>query len=131
MRLSDRRLRDWTDKTDFGTDTLQTSGNVWLTGTSQQVQDYTLHSYQCVPISGTEGLAGPWTGQFKIGVSNDDINYTCIYTQDIIGDGPIGKDEVSTGTLGVAYSDTWTFAYARPYITGTAGYFLISERHLS
>jgi len=112
MRSTYRRLRNWQDRADFGTDTIQTSGNLFLTGQAILTQDYTLHSYQAIEI----GAGGD--GQFNLEISNDGLNYTTIAAYDI-------------GASGVAYSDTWTFAYARPSITGTAGNYLINERHLA
>jgi len=115
MRESNRRLRDWTDRVDLGTHTIQTSGNLWLTGSSIGVQDYTLHSYQVVPIGDAA-----YAGALRIEVSNDSVNWTKLadYTWD-----------TKTGAQ-LVYSDTWSFAYARPVVTGTdSNEYLINERH--
>lgn len=116
MKKTYRRLKDWTDRTDQGTDTIQTSGNLWLTGKAISTQDYTVHTYQVLPI----GSGPTWDGNFSVEVSNDGTNYTCIANYDVLA-----------SNSGIAYSDIWAFAYARPVMTGTAGEFLINERHLS
>ena len=119
MNLSYHRLNDWTDRTNKGTDTIATSGNLWLTGNSILVQDYSVHSYQIVPFSGAAGNF--FTGAFQVQVSNDNLNWTKIaeYSWD-----------TKTGAQ-LAYSDTWTFAYSRPVITGSdVCDYLINERHL-
>jgi len=110
------RFRDWTTRQDIGTDTVQTSGDANLTGQSILVESYSLHSYQALTMG-----SGPWDGEFRIDISNDNVNFTNICAQPITG-------SVATG---IAYSDQWTFAYARASITGSAGNFLINERHLS
>ena len=116
------RFHDWMSRDNGGTDTIQTSGTLWITGNAVLTQDYTLHSYQCVPLGDP-----PWSGQFNIEVSNDGENYTCIYSQDM----NTGISTSIGGPRSVAYSDTWTFSYSRPLVTGTAGAFLINERHLA
>ena len=119
MRSSYHRLNDWTDRINKGTDTIQTSGNLWLTGESKLVQDYSLHSYQITPFSGVAGDF--FTGSFQVQVSNDNVNWTKIAEYDWT---------TKTGAQ-LAYSDIWTFAYSRPVITGTdASSYLINERHL-
>ena len=110
-----RRLRDLQDRKDHGTHTIQTSGEPWLTGEAVFTQDYLTHSYQVVPL-----YSGPWDAKFHIEVSNDAVNYTCVYTSSTLDN-----------STGVAYSDDWAFAYARAVLTGTAGDFLINERHLA
>mgnify|MGYP003627701894 FL=1 len=114
MKETYRRLRGKADRVNFGTETIQTSGNLNLTGDAILTEDYDIHTYQVIPIG-----AGPWDGNFKIEVSNDNVNYTCIANYGI-----------QSSEEGVAYSDNWAFAYARPVITGAAGEFLINERHL-
>ena len=104
------RFHDWMTRDNVGTDTLQTSGtfsgppipwrNHGLTGNAILTQDYTLHSYQCVPLGDP-----PWFGQFNIEVSNDGENYTCIYSQDM----DTGLAGPLADPRSVAYSDTWTF----------------------
>ncbi len=114
MKDTYKRLRGKADRVNIGTDTIQTSGNLNLTGKAILTEDYSTHSYQALPIG-----AGPWDGTFKIEVSNDGINYTCIADYNITdADG------------GIAYSHDWVFAYARPVVTGSSGEFLINERHL-
>jgi len=115
MRSTYRRLRNAQDRADVGTHTIQTSGEAWLTGEAVFTQDYHTHTYQVVPCGD-----GPWDGKFNIEISNDNINYTCIYS----------SPTIDTAT-GVAYSDNWGFAYARAVLTGSAGEFLINERHLA
>lgn len=107
------RLLDDTSRHNKGTDTIQTSGNFSQTGDAVFTEDYSLHSY----VVNTMGV-GSFNGEFSIEVSNDNVNYVSIYNETI------------SSATGLAYSDTWTFAYARPVITGTAGNFLITERHL-
>ena len=116
MNPSYRRLADWTDRTDRGTNTIQTSGSLPLSGQSILTQPYTTHSYQLLPMGG-----GAVNAALKIEVSNDNLNWTKIA-------------EYSFNTLdgaNIAYSDTWAFAYARPVVTGTAGTFLVNEVHLA
>ena len=116
MNPSYRRLNDWTDRVDRGTNTIQTSGSVPLSGKSILTQPYTTHSYQLLPMGG-----GSVNAALKIEVSNDNLNWTKIA-------------EYSFNTLdgaNIAYSDTWAFAYARPVVTGTAGTFLVNEVHLA
>ena len=115
MKETYRRLRNWQDRSDFGTKTISTSGNLPLTGDATFTQDYTLHSYQVVPMGGGH------TGSFKIEISNDNVNWSRIAEYSF---------SATTGAQ-LAYSDTWTFAYARPVVTGSAGNYLINERHLS
>lgn len=115
MKPTYRRLKDKSDRTNFGTNTIQTSGNLDLIADSILVEDYTIHTYQVVPIG-----AGPWTATFKVEVSNDGENYSCITSIPI-----------TNGTDHVAYSDNWAFAYARASVVGDDGEFLINERHLS
>ncbi len=110
------RYRDETTRQDIGTDTIQTSGDVDLTGRAVLVTNYKLHSYQVLTLG-----AGPWNGEFRIDVSNDNVHWTNICNQ------TINVSEAS----GLAYSDEWTFSYARPSITGAEGNFLINERHLA
>jgi hypothetical protein len=113
MENSYRRLRDWTDRTNLGTDTIVTSGNNGsLTGEAILTQDYTTHCYQAVQVG-----AGPHDGAFQIEVSNDNVNWTLIA-------------EYPMNSTGIAYSDSWIFSHARPIITGTQGDFVINERHL-
>lgn len=109
--MSYKRLRDKSDRTNFGTDNIVTSGDN-VTGTAIFTQDYSLHTYQAFQVG-----SGPHVGEFSIQISNDGTNYTTIAAYDI-------------GTSGVAYSDTWGFAYARPVITGTNGDFVVNEVHL-
>ena len=114
MEPSDKRLRDWTDRTNLGTHTIVTSGsNASMTGASILTQDYTLHSYLAWQVG-----AGPHSGAFIIDVSNDNLNFITIAQYDIT-------------PSGVGYADTWGFAYGRPSITGTAGDFVINERHIA
>lgn len=107
------RFRDWTTRQDIGTDTVQTSGDANLTGQALLLESYSLHSYQALPMG-----AGPWDGELRIDVSNDNTNWTNISAQPV-------------SDTGILYYDTWNFAYARASITGSAGNFLINERHLS
>mgnify|MGYP003645717758 FL=1 len=108
-----RRLRDWTDRTNLGTDTIVTSGNGGnLTGVSVLTQDYSTHCYQAVPVG-----SAPHDGAFILQVSNDNLNWT------VIAEYPISSS-------GIAYSDSWIFSHARPIITGTQGDFVVNERHL-
>ena len=108
------RLKDWTSRDNIGTDTIQTSGDVNLTGQAILTQDYSVHSYQLVPIS------GPYDAAFRIEVSNDLVNWT-----------RIAEYSFSTATgASLAYSDTWAFTYARPSVTGSNGNYLINEVHL-
>ena len=113
-----RRLRDLQDRKDHGTHTIQTSGAPWLTGEAVFTQDYLTHSYQVVAVGD-----GPWSGQFNVDISNDNVNYTCIYAQNVTG--------ADAALASAAYSADWAFAYARSSITGTDGEFLINERHLA
>tara|TARA_R100000008_G_C3580373_1_gene168097 strand:+ start:1711 stop:2055 length:345 start_codon:yes stop_codon:yes gene_type:complete len=113
MEPSYNRLADWGDRTNRGSKTIRTSGNYSQTGQAVFTQDWYLHSYVVNTMDG-----GSWDGEFSIEVSNDNVNYVSIYKESI------------TAATGLAYSDTWTFAYARPVITGTQGNFLITERHL-
>lgn len=115
MESSYNRLADWGDRENRGSKTIQTSGNSSQTGQAIFTQDWSLHSYV---VNTVDAGGGSWDGEFSIEVSNDDLNYVSIY-----------KESIAEAT-GLAYSDTWTFAYARPVITGTAGNFLITERHL-
>ena len=108
------RLRDKSDRQNFGTDTIQTEGSPNLVGESILIQDYSRHSYQVIPTG-----AGPWSATFKIEVSNDGVNYTCIYEQ-----------EISSQDDAIAYYAEWHFVHARPSIIGAQGTFLINERHL-
>ena len=116
MKPSYRRLNDWTDRVDSGTDTIQTSGTLPLSGQSILTQPYSTHSYQVVPMGG-----GSVDAALKIEVSNDNVNWTRI------AEYPFNTIEGAN----LAYSDTWAFAYARPVVTGTAGTFLINEVHLA
>ena len=118
MRQGYNRLADWGDRTNKGSRTLQTSGQLAagptaIEGVALSIKDWSLHSYQVI----TTG-EGTWDGEFQIEVSNDGENYTNIYSQTF------------SDASGLAYCDTWTFAYARPIISGNAGGFLINERHL-
>jgi len=115
MKPTYRRLRGKADRVNFGTETIQTSGNLNLTGDATQVDDYTIHTYQVLPI----GDGPDWDATFKVEISNDGVNYTSISCLPLSG---------SDGHI--AYSDSWAFAYARPVITGAAGEYLINERHL-
>ncbi len=109
------RFVDGSSRINAGTDTIQTSGNLPLTGNNHQVGDYSIHTYQVVPLE-----SGPWDGEFRVEVSNDNVNYNCIY-----------RSTISGTDSAIAYSDEWAFAYSRGVITGTAGSFLINERHLA
>lgn len=117
--MNHTRLREKSDRNNFGTDTIQTEGAVTpsstnLVGESILIQDYYKHSYQVIPTG-----AGPWDAIFKIEVSNDGSNYTSIYEQ-----------QISSQDDAIAYHDEWYFSHARPLITGPSGSFLINERHL-
>ena len=118
MDASYNRLSDWGDRTNLGSKTIQTSGNLWLTGKATFTQDWSLHSYQVVPLD----KGGSWDGDLTIEVSNDNINWTPL----------TGFSWTDQPGAQVAYSDTWTFAYARPIITGSEStqHYIINERHL-
>lgn len=109
--MSYTRIRDKSDRTNFGTDNIVTSGEN-ATGRVIFTQDYSLHTYQAFRVG-----SGPHNGEFSIEVSNDGTNYTTIAAYDITASG-------------VAYSDTWGFTYARPVISGTNGEFVVNEVHL-
>tara|TARA_R100000808_G_scaffold24914_1_gene59317 strand:- start:851 stop:1204 length:354 start_codon:yes stop_codon:yes gene_type:complete len=117
MRPSYRRLLDWSDRTDAGTNTIQTSGTLPLSGQVILTQPYSLHSYQLVPMAGTPG----YDAALKIEVSNDNLNWTRIAEYPF---------STSTGAQ-LAYSDTWAFSYARATVTGTEGTYLLNEVHLA
>ena len=116
MKSSYRRLNDWTDRIDRGTNTIQTSGTLPLSGQSILTQPYSTHSYQLLPMGGGAHIAA-----LKIEVSNDNLNWTKI------AEYPFNTDAGAN----IAYSDTWAFSYARPVVTGTDGTFLINEVHLA
>ena len=109
------RLHDDTSRHNVGTDTIQTSGDVNMTGISVLTQDFHTHSYQLCPMS------GPYDAALKIEVSNDNENWT-----------KIAEYSFSTEAgASIAYSDTWAFTYARASVTGNNGNYLINEVHLA
>lgn len=116
MKPSYRRLNDWTDRIDRGTNTIQASGTLPLSGQSILTQPYSTHSYQLVPVGG-----GAVDASFKIEVSNDNTNWTRL------AEYPFNTIDGAS----IAYSDTWAFSYARATVTGSAGTFLINEVHLA
>jgi len=110
------RLKDWTSRTNEGTDTIQTSGDLGsaqITGMTIFSNDYTTHSYQVAPIDATSGV-------FHVDGSNDNKTWSKIP----------GTSITFTGTTNSQFlSIEFYSAYCRPILTGSAGNCLINEVH--
>lgn len=115
--MKNKHIR-YTNKTDgipVGTFAVQTSGNTNLIGESILVRDFTWHSYQIIPIDGSNA-----NGNFKIEVSNDAENWSELTS--------VSFNDASSAQIN--YSDQWHYKYARPKIEGGDYNFIINESHL-
>lgn len=115
--MKNKHIR-YTNKTDgipVGTFAVQTSGNTNLIGESILVRDFTWHSYQVIPVNGSNA-----NGDFKIEVSNDAENWSELTS--------ISFSDAASAQIN--YSDQWHYKYARPKIEGGDYNFIINESHL-
>ena len=117
------RLKDWTSRTNEGTHTIQTSGDVsstQLTGKTIFSNDYTTHSYQMAPITGVET-----SGIFHVEGSNDDKHWTKIPGTSLTFSGTGVDGTTASQFLSIEFYS----AYCRPILTGQSVHCLINEIH--